>query len=96
MTSGTSDPPRGLPNRTAIETVANMLPLLTPILRTSEMCATRLGGRETREPDAKPKRAANITSGIVPREGSHMAKTTMTLKKDMMITTLKSPMRSAA
>ncbi|KAL2000157.1 hypothetical protein VTN02DRAFT_3470 [Thermoascus thermophilus] len=76
-TSGTRAPPIGLPVRAAKEMMAKKVPLRTPIWRTSEICATRAGPRETKAPEPKPYRAEKTMMGALEREGSQSARTRM-------------------
>ena len=59
----------------AMEIIAKMVPVLTPICLTSEICAIMLGNNETNAPEPKPKRAAKTMIGALVVEGSHMART---------------------
>jgi hypothetical protein len=61
----------------------------------SEIWATREGARETKAPDEKPKSAAKMMMGTVPREGSQRARTMTAEKVLTMIMVLKRPKRSA-
>ena len=57
-----------------MEMMAKTVPVRTPICRTSEICASMAGSRETKAPLPKPKRAANTMIGAFPVAGNQSAR----------------------
>lgn len=75
-----SAPPMGLLTSAAIEMIANTVPVRTPICRTSDICASMEGSRDTNAPLPKPKRAAKRMIGALPVAGSQRARVIMPVK----------------
>ncbi|KAL7356273.1 hypothetical protein ACKS0A_06261 [Histoplasma ohiense] len=92
----TRAPPIGFPVRLAKDETANITPVRIPIWRTSEICATNAGLRETKAPEVKPKKAENRRMGMLPRAGSQRARTIMTFSTLVITMILKRPKTSAA
>lgn len=70
----------GLLISAAIEIIAKTVPVRTPICRTSDICASMEGRRETNAPLPKPKKAAKTIMGALPVAGSQRARVIMPVK----------------
>ena len=68
-----SSPPIGLLIKAAMDIMAKTVPVRTPIWRTSDICASIEGKRDTNAPLPKPKSAAKRIIGALPVAGSHNA-----------------------
>ena len=88
-------PPSGEPVNAAIDEMAKMVPVRTPISLIGEIPAQSAGVRPIPAPEPIPKRAAKMMMGALPVAGSQRARTTMVVKVDMTIITLKRPTLSA-
>jgi len=89
-------PPIGEPVNAAIDPIAKMVPVRTPISLIGEICAQSAGVRPIPAPEPIPKRAAKTMIGAFPVAGSHNARMRMVVKPLMRIMTLKRPTLSAA
>ena len=70
----------GLLIKAAIEMIAKTVPVRTPICRTSDICASIEGRRDTNAPLPKPKRAAKRMMGALPVAGIQRARVIMPVK----------------
>lgn len=87
----TKAPAIGLLTNTEIETNVKIVPVLTPIWRTSEICAITAGAILTIVPDANPKRAAKTMRAALLLAGIHIPSTRIVVTIAIAINTLKRP-----
>ena len=87
--------PIGEPVKAAMDEIAKMVPVRTPMSLIGETCAHSAGVRPIPAPDPMPKRAAKSMIGTFPDAGSQRAKIKIVVKKLMTIMTLNLPTLSA-
>lgn len=85
----------GDPVKPAIDEIAKMVPVRTPISLMGETVAQSTGVRPIPAPEPMPKSAAKRIIGVFPVAGSHIARMRMAVKKLITIMTLKRPTLSA-
>ena len=88
-------PPRGEPVKAAIDAMAKMVPVRTPMSLMGEIPAVSTGVRPIPAPDPIPKRAAKSIIGTLPVAGSQRAKIKIVVKAAITIMVLNRPTLSA-
>ena len=85
----------GDPVKAAIDEIAKIVPVRTPISSIGETVAQRTGVKPIPAPEPIPKSTAKRIIGAFPVAGSHSARIRMVVKKIITIMTLKRPTLSA-
>ena len=88
-------PPSGDPVSAAIDAIAKVVPVRTPISLIGEIPAQSAGVSPMPAPEPIPKRAANRMMGALPVAGSQRARITIVVNVAMMVIMLKRPTLSA-